>query len=718
MIEIQPSGIGPCLARAVELLGLDTSVLDEAVLAEERTPAQWLGLAAQMGMDAEVRACSFANIPPSLSGPLVAFLDDGEAVLLVKRGGKEGWLMEVPGEGGDLVGVSESIRKRYQGFLMVLQHRKSVGDAGGSGSGAEGAQERARRWLWSGLGQLKFEMLYILMASLVIHLVALGTPLITMVMYDRVVPNRAFETLWTVTAGGLALFGFDFLVRLLRGRFADAAGKAADHVLSAGLVKQLLAMEIACRPASAGGFAARLRQYEPVREFLTSAVLVSLIDAPVAFLLTGLIFWLGGSVGWIPVLFGAIALGATLLLQPWQRRLMKDSFALNIDRQALTVEVVNGLESIKAANAEMETEGRLREMEADCARVDLKMRRVNLLGNSMTVLCMNLTTLGVLVGCVHQILELEMTMGAMIACSMVAGRAMAPLMGMAGLLLRFQQTMTSLKSLMGIMQMPREDERPLLRLPLRHPSFRLDQVTLTYTGQPIPSLRQVSLQIKAGERVGVIGRAGSGKTTLLRLLGRLLLPSEGLLLVDGVDVRQVHPAQIRQVCGYLPQDPVLFHGTVRENILLGRSKGVSDETFTRAAARAGLLEWVNRHPNGFDLQVGERGILLSGGQRQAVAAARVMLTEPDVLFMDEPAANFDITSEKQFREALGDYLSEDPKRTLVLATHKMSLLSLVDRLIVLEMGQVVADGPRELVLAKLQGKALPDKSEGGKEEAI
>jgi ATP-binding cassette subfamily C protein LapB len=336
----------------------------------------------------------------------------------------------------------------------------------------------------------------------------------------------------------------------------------------------------------------------------------------------------------------------------------------------------------------------------------------------MTVLCMNLTTLGVLVGCVHQILELEMTMGAMIACSMVAGRAMAPLMGMAGLLLRFQQTMTSLKSLMGIMQMPREDERPLLRLPLRHPSFRLDQITLTYAGQPIPSLRQVSLQIKAGERVGVIGRAGSGKTTLLRLLGRLLLPSEGLLLVEGVDVRQVHPAQIRQVCGYLPQDPVLFHGTVRENILLGRSKGVSDETFTRAAARAGLLEWVNRHPNGFDLQVGERGILLSGGQRQAVAAARVMLTEPDVLFMDEPAANFDITSEKQFREALGDYLSEDPKRTLVLATHKMSLLSLVDRLIVLEMGQVVADGPRELVLAKLQGKALPDKSEGGKEEAI
>jgi ATP-binding cassette subfamily C protein LapB len=376
------------------------------------------------------------------------------------------------------------------------------------------------------------------------------------------------------------------------------------------------------------------------------------------------------------------------------------------------------LESIKAANAEMETEGRLREMEADCARVDLKMRRVNLLGNSMTVLCMNLTTLGVLVGCVHQILELEMTMGAMIACTMVAGRAMAPLMGMAGLLLRFQQTMTSLKSLMGIMQMPREDERPLLRLPLRHPSFRLDQVTLTYAGQPIPSLRQVSLQIKAGERVGVIGRAGSGKTTLLRLLGRLLLPSEGLLLVEGVDVRQVHPAQIRQVCGYLPQDPVLFHGTVRENILLGRSNGVSDETFTRAAARAGLLEWVNRHPNGFDLQVGERGILLSGGQRQAVAAARVMLTEPDVLFMDEPAANFDITSEKQFREALGDYLSEDPRRTLVLATHKMSLLSLVDRLIVLEMGQVVADGPRELVLAKLQGKGLPDKSEGGKEEAI
>lgn len=718
MIEIKPSGIGQCLTRAAELLGLEALALDEAVLTEDRTPAQWLGLAAQMGMEAEVRACKFKSIPSSLSGPLVAFLEEGEAVLLAKRGGKNHWLMEVPGEGGRLIEVSDSICQRYQGFLMVLRRRRMEGEAGASGSGREGAKERSKRWLWSGLGQLKFEMLYIMLASLAIHFVALGTPLITMVMYDRVVPNRAFETLWTVTAGGLALFGFDFLVRLLRGRFADAAGKAADHVLSVGLVQQLLAMEIACRPASAGGFAARLRQYEPVRDFLTSAVLVSLIDAPVAFLLTGLIFWLGGNVGWIPVLFSAIALGATLLLQPWQRRLMKDSFALNIDRQALTVEVVNGLESIKAANAEMETEGRLVKMEEDCARVDLKMRRVNLLGNSMTVLCMNLTTLGVLVGCVHKILELEMTMGAMIACSMVAGRAMAPLMGIAGLLLRFQQTWTSLKSLMGIMEMPREDERPLLRLPLRFPSFRFEQVTLTYAGQPIPSLRQVNLQIKAGERVGVIGRAGSGKTTLLRLLGRLLLPTDGLLLVEGVDVRQVHPAQIRQVCGYLPQDPVLFHGSVRENILLGRSKGVSDETFTKAAARAGLLEWVNRHPNGFDLQVGERGILLSGGQRQAVAAARVMLTEPDVLFMDEPAANFDISSEKQFREALGDYLREDPRRTLVLATHKMSLLSLVDRLIVIEMGQVVADGPRDLVLAKLQGVVPPNIQDGGKEEAI
>jgi ATP-binding cassette subfamily C protein LapB len=317
---------------------------------------------------------------------------------------------------------------------------------------------------------------------------------------------------------------------------------------------------------------------------------------------------------------------------------------------------------------------------------------------------MNLTTLGVLVGCVFRIYDQALTMGGMIACTMVAGRAMAPLLGVAAILMRLQQMLAALKSLMGLMALPREDDRRHLAARVRFPEFRCERVSLTYPGQPLPSLSGISLAIRPGERVGVIGRTGSGKTTLLRVLARLHLPGEGLVLLDGIDLAQIDPRRVREVCSYLPQDPILFHGSVRENILLGRGSGErGDEVLVEAAGMSGIMEWVNRHPKGFELPVGERGVLLSGGQRQAVALARALLGKPDVLLFDEPGANFDLGAEKHLRETLAAYLRAEPRRTLVMATHKLSLLELVDRVILLDAGKVVADGPRDRVLAALRG---------------
>jgi ATP-binding cassette subfamily C protein LapB len=549
---------------------------------------------------------------------------------------------------------------------------------------------------------------FIVAASVCIHAVALCVPLITMVVYDRVVPNHAYETLWTICAGALAIFLFDFVLRILRGRFTDVAGKRVDSLLSAGLVRQTLLMELSARPASSGTFAGKLRQYESVRDFLASASVVALVDTPVALMLTGLIFWLAGPVGWIPLGLSAAAMAVALLLQPFQRRMTRKSQSLSIDRQALASEVVNGLEAIKSANAEADTEEKMRGLDTASAQADLAMRRLNLIGNSFTGLCMNLTTLGVLVACVMRILDNSMTMGGMIACTMVAGRAMTPLLSVAGLLMRLQQTSASLRSLLDIMAMPREDDMPHIHPHLEFPELRLDKAGLTYPGQSLPSLRPTSLRIRPGERVGVIGRAGSGKTTLLRLLARLHLPTEGLVLMDGLDVRQISPSIIRAACGYLPQDPVLFHGSIRENIELGRRSHEDDAAFLKAAERAGLTEWVRRSPRGFDMPVGERGVLISGGQRQAVAAARTWLREPSVFLLDEPAANFDVSAEKHLRERLIDYLNENPRRTLVMATHKMSMLAVVDRVLVLDEGQVVADGPRDQVLAALQGREGAD----------
>ncbi len=556
-------------------------------------------------------------------------------------------------------------------------------------------------WFFGALTRHRSDFLWMLLASIFIQAAALTVPFMTMAVYDRVVPNGAMETLSAIAIGGVMMFLFDFIIRLLRGWFGDVAAKGVDQVLSSRLMEQTLRMEMSGRPASAGAFAARLRQYESVREFFTSATVTALVDLPMALLLTAVIFWLGGPVGWIPLIMAALAITQVLLFQPWLRRLMQRAHELGIDRQAITGEIVNGLEVIKAANAESVLASRVEHLEQEAAAADLKLRRLTQFSSNFTLLCVNLTTIATLVACVFLIGERAMSMGGMIACMMISGRAMAPLAGASGVLLRLQQMLTSLRSLRELMSLPREDDRVPLQRPLSFPMVRCDRVSFSYPGQPVPGLADISLTIQPGERVAIIGRAGSGKTTLLRLLSRLQTPSSGLVLLDGVDICQLDPTMVRQACAYLPQDPVLFHGTVRENILMGRHDRISDSQLLDAARRCGLLEWVNRHPLGFDLQVGERGVLLSGGQRQAVASARTLATEPDVLLLDEPAANLDLTSEKNFREALKDYLDQLPGRTLIFATHKMSMLALADRVILIEGGRLLADGPRDVVLARL-----------------
>lgn len=739
--------LGDCFVYVCRRLGVSDDRLAALEPDAAWSPTQWLMAARRLGLAARVVAAKGpVNMPAGADGPAVAFVRGG-AVVLERSPGRDGtWRMLLP---RGLTAAAEAAAGRgdrprspapaaaavadpqidakqfaavYLGFVMLFAGEDggaaaaggampagTVGPTAGPGrsarpSGAAG-HERAREWFWSGFGHFKGDLLFILLGSLCIHAFALAAPLLTLVIYDRVVPNRAFETLWTIAVGALAMFGFDFCVRLLRGRFADLATKRIDQTLSTGLIRHTLSIEMAARPASAGTFAGKMRQYEAVRDFFTSVTMLGAIDIPVAILLTGLIFWLAGPVGWIPLGTAAAAVAAAALLQPWQRKLMREAFGLNIDRQALATEIVNGLEAVKSANAEAETEARLRDLEAKAAAADLRMKRLNMVGNSITVLCMNLTTVGVLVGCVFRILDHQMTMGGMIACSMVASRAMAPLLGLAGVLLRLQQMLAARRGLLELMALPREDDRPHLNPRLRFPTLRCDRVSYTYPGQPLPSLAGVELTVRPGERVGVIGRTGSGKTTLLRVLSRLHLASEGMVLVDGLDIGHLNPARIREVCSYLPQDPVLFHGSVRENIELGRMyQGGHDEAFVAAATMAGVMEWVNRHPRGFDLPVGERGVLLSGGQRQAVALARAFLNRADVLLLDEPGANFDLATEKQLREALAAYLAEEPRRTLVMATHKMSLLGLVDRLILLEGGRVLADGPRDKVLAALQNR--------------
>ncbi|MEQ1840120.1 MAG: ATP-binding cassette domain-containing protein, partial [Verrucomicrobiales bacterium] len=399
-----------------------------------------------------------------------------------------------------------------------------------------------------------------------------------------------------------------------------------------------------------------------------------------------------------------LILAILFLMQPFLAARSLVSHRDSLSRQALLSETANGLESIKAANAGHRIESRMAGLVEDAADNLLSQRRLTHLGSSLTALCIHLTTIAVIFFGAIQITLGELSMGGLIACMMIVSRGMAPLGQVSQLLLRLQGVRASLKGLREVMDLEREDDAGKLMPRFECPAIRCVRAGFQYPGQPVAALSEIDLKIEPGERVGVIGRAGSGKSTLLRLFNRQLRASTGLVLFDGIDANQIAPVAIRRVCGYLPQDGTLFAGSVKENIALG-SAFFPDHEIVAAARLAGVLSWANAHPRGLDMEVGERGVLLSGGQRQTVMIARLFLAGARVFLLDEPTNSLDLSAEKKFKTSLAQLLEKDGlARTLVLATHKLSLLKLVDRVIVIEAGKVLLDGPRDEVLVALQQK--------------
>jgi ATP-binding cassette, subfamily C, bacterial LapB len=488
----------------------------------------------------------------------------------------------------------------------------------------------------------------------------------------------------------------------MRGRFIERGGRELDMVLASELFAQILALQMKARPASSGTLAARSRAYETLREFFISAALLALVDVPFALLMIGVVFMIGGPIGWILVAAVLLVLVVEAVIQAPLKKSVSESSESGIERMAFMGEAINALESVKAVNAEGALQHRFEQMVATSSRKNGRSHWYSLLGSSTTKALINLTSVGVVVMAAFQIQEHTMTMGGMIACVMLASRCMTPLAMVAGLMTRFQQTLDSLKSLNSIMALPRETgagQKFIQRRPV-HLNYRLDKVSVSYPGQLVPALKEVSLDIKEGERIAVLGRMGSGKSTLLRVLAKLYEPTAGQILLDGIDLIQYHPAVVRTEVGYLPQDGSILHGTIRENIALGMDR-VSDEQIMEAVRMAGLEDFVAANPQGLHAPVGERGCLLSGGQRHAVILARTLLRRPKLLILDEPASNMDMQAEQQFLNSLNTYLQADPRRSLIVASHKTSTLALVKRIVVLHEGRVYRDGGAEAVMKDL-----------------
>lgn len=560
---------------------------------------------------------------------------------------------------------------------------------------------KLRHWFWGAIADQWQVYRDVLGAALLINVMALAMPLFTMNVYDRVIPNRAMETLWVLGLGVVLLIGVDMLLRSLRGYFIDLASARIDLQLSAKIMERVLGVRMEARPAAVGAFSSNLRSFESVRDFITSASVTAFIDLPFAFLFVFVI----ALIAWqlvIPVLLAIIAVVIyAYILQHKMHELSETTYRAGALRNATLIESLTALETIKTQGAEGVMQSKWEKSVAFVSRVNNKMRFLSAAATNGAMEIQQLVNVVVVIVGVYLIADGKLSMGGLIACTMLSSRAVAPLGQMVGLLMQYHNAKVSLTSLEDVMSKPveRPDDATFVHRPDLKGNIEFRDVQFSYPNSAVAALRGVSCRIAQGEKVVVIGRIGSGKTTLQKLLLGLYQPTGGAVMIDGVDVRQLDPADLRRNIGYVAQDVTLFYGTLRDNIAIG-APYADDAAIVAAAEAAGLTEFVNRHPDGFDMMIGERGDSLSGGQRQGVAIARAFLMDPPILLLDEPTSAMDFSSEQQFKQKLQETAAH---KTVVIVTHRNSLLDLATRVIVVDDGRVVADGPRDQVIQALQG---------------
>jgi ATP-binding cassette subfamily C protein LapB len=556
-------------------------------------------------------------------------------------------------------------------------------------------------WLTSTLSQFWRTYLRVALAALFINFIALVSPLFVMNVYDRVLPNEAIATLWVLALGVCLALVFDLMLKTARAALIDYAGRRADLRLSSLLFDKVLNSTLAARPMSTGEYASRVTQYEFVREFFTSNTISTLIDSVFVFIFLAVIYSISGWIAVIPAV--AFLLAVTIGLIAQQRIGKRVAAAANeaAQRQALLVESIATIETVKSLRAEAGLLRKWQELSKHAAHTSDKIKQISSAAANATQFVQQLVTVAIILAGAYTFAAGEISTGAIIATVMLSGRAVAPLGQIAMTLARLRHAMLSLRILNTIMDQP--EDRPnsvgFVNRTISSPSVEFQAVDFAYPGSDMKVLNQLSFRVRAGERVGIIGRIGSGKSTIGRLIGGLYPPESGRLLVDGIDIRQYHPAEIRSCVGLAGQSADLFSGTVKENLLVGRSDA-SDEELLVVAKQTGVDQFVAQHPKGFDMPVGERGSALSGGQRQALAIARLLLSRPRIVFLDEPSGAMDLASERALIDNLRGAF--DRSTTLIIATHRHSMLELIDRLIVIDKGRVVADGPKQKVIEALQ----------------
>ena len=698
-------GLLRCLSVLLRLRGRNVSphVLMSGLSGSKVTPQSCLRAARKAGLTGRIGyRPEIADIPGLVLPCILLLSHDRSCVLTALDGDMAEVIFPETYESAQLVPI-EALKEEYSGYALFAAVEAAPDDRTERLSIARG-----KRWFWDVLRYYAPIYRHVALASVVINLIAVGSPLFVMNVYDRVVPNNAIETLWVLASGISIIYLFNFLLSALRTHFVDVAGRNADIVLSSTLVEKVLSMRLDSKPESTGALVNNLREFEQLREFFSSSSLLACIDLPFLLIFLLLTAFIGGPMVLLSIGAMPIMIGIGLLLQHRSRACAEASYKQNMQKNALLVEIVGGLETLKSCMAESRMQKLWESVVGLSAKSNSDSRKYNNLAVTSSMLVTQIVTVAMVVWGVYRISEGLMTMGALIGCNILVGRTMAPLLQMASLLTRMQNSQVALKALDMLMMLPSEDqiEKTCMDFGMLRPSFTMEGVSFAYPRQERLALENISLRVEPGERVGIIGPMGSGKSTLSKLLIGLYQPKEGAVKFGDVDIRQIPSMELRSRVGVLPQDVVLFYGSVRENIALG-DPTINDHLILRAASLAGVTDFLRNNPAGFAAQVGEQGKALSGGQRQAVALARALVRDPEVLILDEPTSNMDTDSELMLQKRLQSVIGG---RTLVLVTHRLSMLRIVDRLIVMENGQIKLDGPRDMVLQNLRERSQKNMS--------
>ncbi|ARN20288.1 type I secretion system permease/ATPase [Piscinibacter gummiphilus] len=651
--------------------------------------------AARAGMSAKLQRLALADIDTAAL-PAILILKDSQACVLL------GWNADhtearvlLPETGQGSVGIGrDALAERFTGVVLFVRPHFRF-DA----RTPEVRSVRNKHWFWSAVLEQRFVYRDVLWAALLVNFFALVFPLFSMNVYDRVVPNNAIETLWALSVGVVLIMCADLFMRLLRSHFVDEASARIDVQISARLMERVLGMRLENRPESVGSFASNLRGFEQVRDFIASSTVTALIDLPFALLFIIVLAWISPWLA-VPVLVAfAVILVMGYVLQHRLHELSQTTYQASAQRNATLIESLTGIETIKSLGAEGVIQGRWERANVFLSRTNVRMRALSSTASYTTGWLTQAVTISIVIIGVHLIGLRDLTMGALIASSMLAGRALGPAGQIVALLMQYQGARTAMESLDKIMERP--VERPADENFIQRPQLRGDiefrNVKFSYPGRQDVALEGLSFKVAAGERVALIGRVGSGKSTIERLIMGLYQPTEGAVLIDGIDLRQLDPADVRRNLGYVSQDVTLFYGTLRDNITFGLPYA-DDSAVVAAAELAGMTSFIYRHPRGFDMPVGERGESLSGGQRQGIGLARAVLHNAPILLLDEPTSAMDFSTEAQITQNITKFAEN---KTVVLVTHRTSLLAMVNRVIVIDGGKIVADGPRDRIMEAL-----------------